>query len=426
MDFKNFLKIIPSELRLTENQPIKCSVSECESKFQNLSNLQFHLKKHHRINITKSLNINAIVRYYCPVNKCKYNVNQNVNDKYFKSKKYLKQHFLKVHATKTIKCSKCDKMFACETLKQQHERTCGIQFVCTDCAWSYASRECLLTHCRRKGHTIPENENTLRVKNISKQKFPNSQRTFSETKDRKIAPIVRSTIEENSNKHNCFAIKRIKDILDGSPAAKIKANFDRLLKNKIKERKISQMTQTASLYNVNCMKLSKTVACNATIKSKSIAIGTTTDTTTQKYHDFDLIDEESNILINDPSQAYKNLNNLNYLEDDTSLNHFTVSNFNSGLCHIETQTELMAFGGSVSNSNNDMDPLLCHMHTQTSDEILTELGFTDIQTQTNWPNVDYNDLFVSTETQTCLPHSILDNISIQTQTAITIEMPIKQ
>lgn len=57
------------------------------------------------------------------------------------------------------------------------------------------------------------------------------------------------------------------------------------------------------------------------------------------------------------------------------------------IAHIETQT------------NDDID-LCTNMYTQTcDDQLLSDFGFSDIQTQTTWP--DY-DLFVSTETQTLL------------------------
>lgn len=379
MALNKILKIVPSETLLSSNPSVKCSVAECKSFFKSTSNLHLHLEKHHKINVSDCIDTNAVVQYYCPAANCKYNVSDGAQVKYFKSKKYLRQHFMKVHAAKTVPCGKCEKSFANSPLLQQHKRICGIKFQCIDCDWSYSSRECLLTHCRRKGHSI---ENLKRTNPIDKRKNP-------------IKPIANRVRIEQQESHPISSSE--------TPSKKIHLKFKRILM-KGKDKTISQETQTASLYNTNCTNaISKAIGCLATIQSKSIAVGTTNELSApNKYRNFELIDDESSTMIDNYSQTCsRNLNSLNYVEDDSNLNYFTVGNFNSGLCHIETQTELIA---SCEKGVRDMDPLLCHMHTQTSDEILTELGLNDIQTQTHWPtrNSTYNnELFVSAETQTC-------------------------
>lgn len=391
MEPKKILKIIPSESLLANSPWVKCSEVDCQSIFKTTSNLHLHLVKHHKVNVQQSIDTNTVVQYYCPAANCKYNATEDAQTKYFKSKKYLRQHYMKVHAPKTVLCGKCTKSFASTTLLQQHEKCCGIKFQCADCDWSYSSRECLLTHCRRKGHSVG-----------------NLKRTNLPTKKSK---PIKSIAKIAPKKQSPTTAKE-------SPSKKIHANFNRTVM-KGKDKKISQETQTASLYNTNCTKaISKAIGCLATIQSKSIAVGTTNESPAHsKYRNLELIDDESSTMIDNHSQTCnRNLNSLNYVEDDSSLNYFTVGNFNSGLCHIETQTELIA---SCEKGVRDMDPMLCHMHTQTCTEILTELGLSDIQTQTHWTHsatAYNNELFVSAETQTCYPHLIMDNISTQTQT----------
>lgn len=382
MDKKSiiFIKFTPSEKSLVENKRKPCTVADCSSTFASLSNLQMHLDKHHGIKIQKLIDKNSAVQYYCPVLKCKYHLLENAGANFFKMKKYIKQHYLKVHAEKTDKCSKCDKAFGNGTLKMQHERVCGTVFQCIDCKWNYTSRECLLTHCRRKGHAIPPKKPKKLKQTISQPKKP--------------APIPKETSESVNRTNNLM--RRVQSIFKSTPAARIKANFQRIIqkKRKTNETKISQTTQTQQTLSTACQSL----------KSND------------KYKSLELIDEESNDNEEDATEINKNLNNLSYGEDDSSLHYFTVSNFNAGLCHIETQTEFMPFDESNIGAS-EMDPLLCHMHTQTSDEILTELGFADIQTQTN-ANDECNELFVSTETQTCFDsHLYMDNISTHTQTS---------
>lgn len=387
--------MIPCESILAKDTSLECSVLGCSSNFKSSSNLLLHLKKHHRMNIEKWINTNTAVQYYCPAANCKYNMNEDANAKHFKSKKYLRQHYMKVHAPKVAQCAKCEKSFGSSTLLQQHERFCGKKFECVDCDWSYSSRECLLTHCRRKNHSIARSFERI---NSSESRKP---------------PIT--------EKHLKFAPKILPLKVEESPSKRIHSIFNRIVVKR-KDKKVSQETQTASLYNTNCTKaISKAIGCLATIQSKSIAVGTTNESSANsKYRSLELIDDDSSTIIDNHNQmCSRNLNSLNYVEDDSSLNYFTVGNFNSGLCNIETQTELIA---SCAKGVRDMDPLLCHMQTQTSEQILTELGLSNIQTQTHWPDSSStynNELFVTAETQTCYryPHLIMDYISTQTQTA---------
>lgn len=398
MEVNEILKMIPSESLLAKDTSLECSVFGCDSIFKSSSNLLLHLEKHHRMNVKKWIDTNTAVQYYCPAANCKYNMNEDAHAKHFKSKKYLRQHYMKVHATKVAQCAKCDKSFGSSSLLQQHERFCGEKFQCVDCGWSYSSRECLLTHCRRKGHSVGN------LKRAHSPESPKKSIRINETCAR-------------------IASKELSLEAEKSPSKRIHSIFNRI-KMERKDEKISQETQTASLYNTNCTKaISKAIGCLATIQSKSIAVGTTNESSSQphsKYRSLELIDDESSTIIDNHSQTCnRNLNSLNYVEDDSSLNYFTVGNFNSGLCNIETQTELIA---SSAKGARDMDPMLCHMQTQTSDQILTELGLSNIQTQTHWPDSSSaynNELFVTAETQTCYsyPHLIMDYISTQTQTA---------
>lgn len=410
MEKKRVIKFILSEQSLTENKPKPCTVTGCKSEFTSLSNLNMHLEKHHGVQIKKLIDKQSEVQYFCPVPKCKYNVIQNCSLQFFKSRKYLRQHFLKVHATKNEKCLKCDKSFASKTLKMQHERTCGMLFKCLDCDWAYTTRECLLTHCRRKGHKVPPKPTKpLKIPETIVKTEESEQIDDSKEAIIQIAHLAPKDEPKDTKIQTNIFMKKVQGVLKNTAAAKIRANFQRILQKSrtISGTKVSQTTQT-SLTNPKKMTSKKTNATTSIVESKS----------NDKYKSLELIDEESNSSTEDSAKANRNLNNLSYVEDESSLHYFTVNNFNAGLCHIETQTDLLPFDEQNIGSS-EMDPLLCHMHTQTSDDILTELGLADIQTQTNWPNDECNDIFVSAETQTCFDgHLMMDNISTHTQTSI--------
>ncbi|KAJ8958977.1 hypothetical protein NQ314_006341 [Rhamnusium bicolor] len=77
-----------------------------------------------------------------------------------------------------------------------------------------------------------------------------------------------------------------------------------------------------------------------------------------------------------------------------------MSNFEFYNCNMETQTDIM-LDGDIFNC----DYYMSHMYTQTCDEILNDLGFSDIQTQTV-----LDDMLRSVESQTMMSHGKKCNI----------------
>ncbi|KAK7791811.1 hypothetical protein R5R35_001234 [Gryllus longicercus] len=147
-------KICPLPAELSEiKKNIPCSEEGCNRMFLNSSNLDMHLLKHHKKS-NKIVKINSDVKYqyHCPIDKCSYNVK---SERFFKNMKYLKQHFLKVHAEKSFCCDQCHKGFSTEAAQKKHERLCGVKFICS-CNYSYDSYEALITHAKRHQHTFDE------------------------------------------------------------------------------------------------------------------------------------------------------------------------------------------------------------------------------------------------------------------------------
>ncbi|EFN86532.1 uncharacterized protein LOC105181357 [Harpegnathos saltator] len=136
----------PEELSVITNS-IRCE--QCGQIFRNKPRYQLHnLKVHQHKNLDKIAKEN--IRYHCPVQSCIYAV---TTKRYFSTMKYLKQHYLKVHAEKTYACNCCDKSFSTEAAKEGHMKVCGVKFTCS-CLKTYTTYEALLTHAKRSLHAI--------------------------------------------------------------------------------------------------------------------------------------------------------------------------------------------------------------------------------------------------------------------------------
>lgn len=145
-------QIAPSEADLTLPIRIPCTQLPCSSIFPNSGQLRMHLLRHHKVASNKDASFNSERRFFCPRHDCKYNISAS---RHFRSMQMLRQHFLKVHAEKTLFCPKCPAGFASKTLLNAHTTHCGNSFRCATCDWEYGSHEALSTHCRRKKHQLP-------------------------------------------------------------------------------------------------------------------------------------------------------------------------------------------------------------------------------------------------------------------------------
>ncbi|KAL5021534.1 hypothetical protein ScPMuIL_000689 [Solemya velum] len=156
--------ISPSEDVITSRVVgIRCPVEGCKAILSTYS-LKIHLVMSHTEGDggqKRKQKKNIAVHFHCPVDQCMYNASEEL-DKNFKNFQQLKQHYMKVHAPKK-RCSKCKKPFGLDRELRRHEQNCGTVYKCLECPHSYPSRESLLTHCKRHGHTIPVLDNTNRI-----------------------------------------------------------------------------------------------------------------------------------------------------------------------------------------------------------------------------------------------------------------------
>lgn len=187
MSKNTFENVSPSEKDLLLPINLPCPEQSCKSSFHNSSHLRLHLLKHHKIESDFNKSCKQERRFYCPRIECKYYLTSS-GGLHFRTMQLLRQHFLKVHAEKTLACSNCSSQFASNALLSTHSMRCGTSFRCATCDWVYGSHEALTTHCRRKKHQMPSGgkssvstQNPIAVQSKTTQTIQTTEPVPSET-----------------------------------------------------------------------------------------------------------------------------------------------------------------------------------------------------------------------------------------------------
>ncbi|XP_053721411.1 ATM interactor [Synchiropus splendidus] len=177
--------IKPSITELTKEvrTNILCTVEGCGKILPNSPALNMHLVKSHRVkdglvNPTVRKDMKACKKLYCcPIEGCPRGPNRP-----FSQFSLVKQHFMKMHAEKKHKCSKCNNGYSTEWDLKRHVEDCGKTYQCT-CGCPYASRAALLSHIYRTGHEIPTEH---RIPPVKKRKLEKQISGSEKVKDREV------------------------------------------------------------------------------------------------------------------------------------------------------------------------------------------------------------------------------------------------
>ncbi|CAF1063295.1 unnamed protein product [Brachionus calyciflorus] len=193
---KHECSIICPSIEYLQNAEIITNVTcdECGETFSQISALNLHLEKVHRIfknnekeeilctrAMSKSQKIkeNCDCKYHCPKEGCKYN-----GERFLPTFHSLKNHFIRMHAAKSFKCVKCYKEFSIKSEMERHETNCGKLLKCTQCGVGYSTLAALHKHVKNKNH-VQESINKNFVKNDINSKIP-----ITKTKNfNKILPV---------------------------------------------------------------------------------------------------------------------------------------------------------------------------------------------------------------------------------------------
>ncbi|XP_037661116.1 ATM interactor isoform X1 [Choloepus didactylus] len=170
-----------SELSRAVRTNILCTVRGCGKILPNSPALNMHLVKSHRlqdgiVNPTIRKDLKTVPKFYCcPIEGC-----PRGPDRPFSQFSLVKQHFMKMHAEKKHKCSKCSNSYGTEWDLKRHAEDCGKTFQCT-CGCPYASRTALQSHIYRTGHEIPAEHRDPPSKKRKMENSTNNQKLSKKT-----------------------------------------------------------------------------------------------------------------------------------------------------------------------------------------------------------------------------------------------------
>ncbi|KAK0145824.1 ATM interactor [Merluccius polli] len=191
--------VTPSVVELTKEvrTNILCTVEGCGKILPNTPALNMHLVKSHRvkdglINPTIRKDLTASQKFYsCPIEGCPRGPNRP-----FSQFSLVKQHFMKMHAEKKHKCSKCNNGYSTEWDLRRHIEDCGKTYRCT-CGCPYASRAALLSHIYRTGHELP------------------TEHRIPPVKKRKMEKLISSSVKVRPNEPICQNLSANKELSVG-------------------------------------------------------------------------------------------------------------------------------------------------------------------------------------------------------------------
>uniref|UniRef100_A0A8D2CVU9 C2H2-type domain-containing protein n=1 Tax=Sciurus vulgaris TaxID=55149 RepID=A0A8D2CVU9_SCIVU len=170
-----------SELSRAVRTNILCTVRGCGKILPNSPALNMHLVKSHRlqdgiVNPTIRKDLKTTPKFYCcPIEGC-----PRGPDRPFSQFSLVKQHFMKMHAEKKHKCSKCSNSYGTEWDLKRHAEDCGKTFQCT-CGCPYASRTALQSHIYRTGHEIPAEHRDPPSKKRKMENYLQNQKLSNKT-----------------------------------------------------------------------------------------------------------------------------------------------------------------------------------------------------------------------------------------------------
>lgn len=161
----------------------------CKVAYTKKNDLLNHLIRAHEHNKDYGIEYH----YHCWQHDCPYN-KQSSKNKYFTERKYINQHYNKVHKRKIFHCDKCELDFSTTAEFNRHHSSCNMVFQCEDCNKEYSNHDRLLVHLMRRH---PDKH-----KEYKAAKKAEKRKAVTETVTKKPKMAVESLFETDSPKRS--------------------------------------------------------------------------------------------------------------------------------------------------------------------------------------------------------------------------------
>lgn len=336
------------------NSDLICSVPNCLKKFANLSAMKLHLTKVHnisdnQIHLEPRSTTKCDCKYYCPIDKCKYNLFVSNGNRFFSTFYSLKVHFVRIHTDKKFKCSNCFKEFGIKSEFNRHEAKCG-QFYKCSCDCSFTTMNSLLKHANETKHHIANYHKNDRYNRISLHK---NTKIIPKPIQCDIATQETQTITSiESIDFNCLDAAT-SPLMNNDPLVDIDftQSFEISTQTAFNYQNetsfaVDREIQTCSIdYNSICTQTkTNNVNKNSYLVEHSTTSITTTTAATTTTNDFDFELESFNNYSNNQTQTQDDFFYRNELRCMTPyFSHNNQNQLNQNTNSIQTQTHLNEF-----------------------------------------------------------------------------------
>ncbi|XP_075989898.1 uncharacterized protein LOC142985548 [Anticarsia gemmatalis] len=365
----------------------------CNEKSANKNHLYYHLCKVHNTNKNLTLDI----RYYCTFADCVYSV--EYLKKYFSGRKFLNQHYNRIHKEKQFNCESCNAQFAMTTDYERHLKSCNLVFMCSICHVSYATNESYLVHLKRK-HPDLHKQYKLEKK-AKKRRVCNTEN-------------VKRKRKKSKSDMATLAVKDKEDV--ATPVVK---ETESVATQEIKEGSLatptdeddSQPLATLKSTNIPSWQLQENFEIEIPIEFSEPEIDVEIKSEEEETIVDGIIDDEPEVYHSELTNTFKN--SSTQIPEDLSE---TSLPWNKN--YFEIQTDDMS-------TQTVFEDLLSIKSQQSEDEIFfsESVSLSDIQTQTL--PFDFALNRCNKETQSCIPVS--PDLSIkETQTCLCLSESTKQ
>ncbi|CAH0404158.1 unnamed protein product [Chilo suppressalis] len=177
---------------------------QCVDKFLKKHDLLMHLVKNHKVPETFKIDL----KYYCSYLNCSYNI--FAGSKWFSGRKFLNQHYKKVHMSKIYSCAVCNSKFATDSDFNRHLRSCNQSFECEACDAKYTCKERLTVHLLRRHpelHKLYKDEKRARKRKVNQDTETKKAKIDSD----KIADYIRDSPKRTSSTQTSILEANIKN-----------------------------------------------------------------------------------------------------------------------------------------------------------------------------------------------------------------------